>query len=892
MPHWLRVLLLALYARSLRHQYADDLTAALDDAWRREGRTHRWIGALLVVVQVIGDAARVRLGSHAESRWLRQHRVREPRRTGLQNWISDVRYAIRTFRTAPAFFASLVLTLALGIGANTAVFSLVKAVVLQPLPYERPGELVMLWRPSLSATQLQRSQATPRFVVGWRDRAADIVTVAAVNANLEGHMDFQAADRIERLTGGFATSNFFEVIGARPLLGRVFTAADEAAGATDVVVLSHDVWAQTFGSDPAILGRTITLTAGRGKQRVPRALTVIGVLPPGFHFKYPEHVKIWAVRPWTQIATEPLDAISYLVVGRLQPGVSFQAASERLAALHEVIRPRPAFVPLADRQTTKLERVDDWVLGDSKRTMALLAGVAGLLLLIACATVANALLIRVTERRRELALRTAMGATRVRLLRQLLVEGAVLAAVGTVAGTALALVLMPILRALVPATVPRGDEIGIDPIVFWFAAAVVALVTLLAALAPAWRGSSVASAAELRRTSASVTIDRSTALWRRSLVALQAGVSSTLVISSTLLVVSFWRLSTVPLGFDAPGALTVELRLMGSAYSNPDVVRVLQRNLIDRVSAIPGVRAVAMTSAVPFRGTDWRRGYKMGAESEFVAYTRHVDPAYFAIMRIPLRAGRLLTAEDRAGSPDVAVVSESFVQTVFGGAEAIGRVITTAARNLTVVGVVGDVRYASLAREPAPAVYVSATQQPGELICLLVETSGTDAAIGAAIREAVRAVDPTLPALHLATLGEILDGTLADRRFYTVATTTFAGLALVLTIVGLVTIVMRSVVERRKELAIRSALGASAVRLRGLVIWQAVLPVAGGVLAGVSASFVSAPALASFLFAVSPRETGVYLAASIILILSAVLAAWLAARQSSAIATAAVLRAD
>ena len=345
------------------------------------------------------------------------------------------------FVRSPGFFAGVLLTLALGIGANTAVFSLVKAVVLQPLPYERPGELVMLWRSSLAATQLQRSQATPRFVVGWRDRAADVMTIAAVNANLEGHMDFQTADGAERLPGGVATPNFFEVLGARPLLGRLFTTEDEAAGATDLVVLSHDVWQQTFHSDPAIVGRSITLTSGRSTQAAApvhrdwRADAWLPLQVSGAR----EDLGDAAMEPRSPARRSMSSVISSLAGCGLP--CQLPRPSQRLAALHDEIRPSPAFVPPGDRQTTRLERMDDWVLGDSRRTMALLASVAATLLVIACVTVANALVIRIGERRHELALRTAIGATRARLLRQLLVEGAVLAAAGTAAGVVLAVTL-------------------------------------------------------------------------------------------------------------------------------------------------------------------------------------------------------------------------------------------------------------------------------------------------------------------------------------------------------------------------------------------------------------------------------------------------------------------
>jgi predicted permease len=489
-----------------------------------------------------------------------------------------------------------------------------------------------------------------------------------------------------------------------------------------------------------------------------------------------------------------------------------------------------------------------------------------------------------------------MGASRARLLRQLVVEGAALAALGTAGGVMLAVVMLPALRSLVPAAVPRGDEVGLDASILWFAAGAAAVVTILAGLAPAWCGSRFDVAGGLKRDAASISADRSTTLWRRGLVALQAGLASALLVAAALLLVSFWRLVHVPLGFDAENVLTVEMRVLDRLrFRSNDQLRQLQREIVARVAAVPGVRAVAATTAVPFRGVDWtiNAGILEDGDRSVSANLRQVDPEYFSIMQIPVRRGRLLNAGDAAGGPSVVVVSESFARAAFGDANPIGRELDVIEPYRTrIVGVVGEVRYASLARDPRPAVYVSRAQHPSDLMCLLVQTAGGGGEIGPAIRRAIRDVDPTLPAMHPATLGAITRDSLADRRFYTVATAIFAGLALVLTVVGLIVIVARTIVERRKELAIRTALGASAIRLQAGVVWQGVLPVAAGLVAGLAAAFAGATTLRAFLFDTPPHSAGVYAIVGGGLLLSAGAAGWLVARTTTTASPATVLRSD
>jgi predicted permease len=896
MPPTLRALLIALYPPALRGDYRAELARSLDQGWARECEARPVAGPALAVVRALTDVVRARWGSRAETRWLSASGRHEPRPWHLLRGAPrDVRDACRAIGHARGFFSGVLLTLALGIGANAAVFSLVKAVVLQPLPYAHEDELVMVWREFVQPGAPSRGATTPRFLLGWRDRAAVVLDVAGVmnHRSLSAQMDLDIDTGAERLRGAFATSNFFQILGARARLGRTVTADDEAAGALQTVVLSDALWRRAFGADPTIVGRSVTLVTGRGARRLPRHFVVIGVLEPAFRFSYPEDVEVWAPTSWSAVAAEPPDSILYHVVGRLRPGVTLAAAASRLAALHQTISPTPD-VPESRRQTTRIEPIHDSVAADATPAMALVSGVALLLLVIACATTANALFVRVSERRRELALRTALGATGGRLLRQLLTEGLVLATIGTTLGLALAALLMPLLRQLVPASMPRGDEIALDPSVLAFAAAAITLVTLLAALVPAWRGSRLGTADALKRSAASVSSDRSTSRWRRGLVGLQAALASALLVAATLLLISFWRLTTVPLGFETGGMLTVEMREIGAASRDVDRLRAKQEDIAARVAAIPGVRAVARTSAVPFRGVDWRRNYDITTGQSVSANERQVDPQFFALMRIPLRRGRLLTSADRPGTPNVAVVSEAFARAAFGEGDPIGRTIGIgdAAANPAIVGVVGDVRYASYHSEPQPAVYLAAAQQPSELVCLLIDASPGTQGLERAVRQAIRDVDPMLPAMKFAALDEVLDQSLADRRFYTATTGVFGGLALVLTLAGLVVIVMRTIVERRKELAIRTALGASGPGLRAQVVWQGLQPVLWGVALGLTGAFGAAAALAPFVFGVSPREPAIYPAIGALLAGAAAMAGWLAAHRATRLAPAWVLRAD
>ena len=731
----------------------------------------------------------------------------------------DLCYAGRVFRRSPWFFAGAAFALALGIGANCAIFNLVYSVLLRPLPYERPERVVIIPDASTSGR-----------VKLWRDRAAGMFSDMAVMkmwiGNLDARFDLVLPDRAERLRAGLVTPNFFRVLGARAALGRVFSPEDGAAGRDDLIVLSHGLWQRAFGGDPHVIGRPVTFVSGRGKQRGPRVYTVIGVLPPDFRFTYPLETEIWAVNPWRKVETDnPYEIQFNGAVARLAPGVSVQAVNARMADRRG-----------KESGFTKVQPVTEWVAGETRPSILLVAAVALLLLIIACATVADASFVRLAERQRELAVRASLGAGRVRLMRQLLTEGLALSLAGSVGGALLAAGLLPMFRSLVPLAVPRADEMMLEPRLLLFPAAVATLVTLLALVAPAIHGSRLDIAQAMKNSFGSVSAAR----WRFAFVALQTTVATALLVGAVLLLISFWRLHHVDLGFDGKQVLTAEMRLLDPSYLDNGKTAWFQQQVVERVRALPGVLEAGITSAVPFRGVDWMvRIGRAGDDKDYAANSREVDPGYFAVMRIALLRGRLLMDRDTASSEPVVVISESLARRLFPAEEPIGKRLGVREPR-TVVGIVKDVRYRGLDQAPHPAVYVPRTQRPSELVCLVLRTAAKNLVTSAMLRRVVHDIDPTVPVMDITTIDRIISDSVAGRRFYTTTVAAFAALALLLTATGLIVVISRSVAERRRELAIRSALGAQKGELMSMVMRQGLMPVVLGTVLGLAAAWLGA----------------------------------------------------
>jgi putative ABC transport system permease protein len=837
----------------------------------------------------------------------------ESRAVWLRPWIEglvqDATYARRALRRDPKFSAGVILTLALGIGATGAVFSILRAVLLQPLPYRNPSELVIVGLGSSGPGP--KNAGLPRFrslsaslVIAWRqDATNEIGEIAGFlpQSTYDGPLDISLGDRAERLNAAAVTPNFFELLGARAAQGRVFNTADEASG-EPLILLSNALALRLFGRNRAIAGQSITLTGGSGgTARTERTFTIAGVLPRGFHYNYPDEIEAWVLMRWSDVERfNPAGGpsvprlLGFFGVARLRPGISLALAQQRAADVtDEGGRLEQRLVGYRGSRF-ELQPIHDWVVGETRPSLQLLGGVAALLLLITCVTVANGLLARFSERQQELAVRTALGAGRARLVRQLLTEGAVLSVAGAIVGTVVVIALMPALRALLPASVPRVGELTANGYVLAFGAVIAALTTTLAAVAPAYGGTRLDAGAILTRAMSAASAGRQTVRWRQALLGTQAAIGTALLISAALLLTSFWQLRRVPLGYDGDQAMTVELRLLDARYVMRWSIRRFQDELIARVRTIPGVEA-AMASAVPFAGSfDPPVDLKIpGFEKPALVRYRRVDPDYFRLLRVPAVRGRLLTDADRDGTTPVAVISESLARQAFGTENPIGRTIGSSPV-LQVVGVVADLYYANLERDPGPSFYIPRAQDPTPIFSLIVRVNATTSttSVVSAIRREIREMDPALPIPNFATIGQLVDTSVANRRFYTVATVAFASLALLLTIAGLIVVVGRVVSERRTELAIRSALGASSTNLVHVATRSALLAASIGVAVGIGAAYAASGVLGRFLFQVAPRSPGTYSAVAVTVLTVATLAALVPVRRFNRAPLAALLKAE
>lgn len=832
-----------------------------------------------------------------------------------QRWVDslrqDSRICLRLMRRSPIFFGAAILTLALGIGANGAVFSILQSVLLQPLPYEDESQLVMLWhadRRELANTPADRWHDRMAFsgpmVLSVRDAAARHLgevaagilmrsggQLGAVQGDaLESALDLSIGDRTIRLSGASVTPNFFRVLGVHAAMGRVFSDRDDGMSESPII-LSDATWRRDFGADPHIVGRSITVAFGVPRES--RIFTVVGVLPRGVHFTYPDEVEAWLVMPWTAIEQSNPYRSRFTVIARLRSGLSTDQGQRLIASMPLSPGSVPTDVPGAyDR--IGLTSMRDWIVGNTRPTFYLLGGVATLLLLVTCVTVASGLLARISERHQELAVRAALGATRSRVMQQLLVEGTFLALGGAVAGTLLAILTQPVLRTLLPSSLPQVGELSVNASIIAFAAVMAALTTVLAAVAPAWGGTRQDAAASLMRGASGATASRAAVRWRHALVSALASLTTVLLIFSSLLLMSLWRLGRVPLGFDPHGVLAIDLQLLDMKYVAPGAMAAFQEELLRGVRGIPGIEAAGLTSAVPFRGFDSPAQIRIpDSDRREMVRVRYVDSAYFAALRVPLLSGRLLSIDDRTGSAAVAVISESFARSAFGTASPVGEMIRLD-RPTQIIGVVGDLRYDGLHQEPSSAVYVPRLQHPRPLFTLVVRLGPSMAREEAInrIRSVLHDLDPRLPALNIATMDQVVDATMAGRRFYSIAAGTFAVVALTLTCIGLTLVVARAVAERRRELAVRSALGASLTQLARVAVGEAVMAITLGVVAGLFVAGVGSVLITQFLFNVATRSPAAYGGAALMVLSIAGGAAWLPMRRFADVPLAQMLRQD
>jgi putative ABC transport system permease protein len=772
----------------------------------------------------------------------------------LDSFVFDLRFAGRMLRKNPGFSTIAIATLALGIGANTAIFSLVDGVILRPLAYLDAERLVAVHEivPKFSGLAPLIPVNGMHFLE-WRKSVHSFEQMALV-----GGMTFNltGAGEPERLAAARVSPSLFPMLGVQAQLGRTFLDEEDRPGRDQVVILNHELWKRRFAGDPHVIGRKITLDG--------HPYEIVGVLPRGFHFPKlnqlyamtiaEERPEIWKPFALRDDELEALGDFNYACIGRLRRGVQpAQALSElNVVQSHiasqsgEKIELRAALVPLQDQIT-----------GRSRTGLQLLLAAVSAVLLIGCVNIANLLLARGTARRREIAIRTALGAGRGRLVGQMLVESLVLAGMGGAAGVALAFEAIRAIVAYAPVDLPRTDEVHLDARVLLFTMILSIFTGVLFGLFPAWRATRGDPQEAMKSGSRSATAGRGSGRLRSLLVALEVGLSVMCLIAGGLLLHSFVNLLHVDRGFDAERIVTVELNLPKSHYADLPESASFLRALLEQVESLPGVTSAGVSNKLPLRGEGGNNllgteGANVPLMERPLADIRQVNPGFFRTMGIPLRAGRIFEEADR--SRKVGLLSTVTAARLWPGENPIGKRFRMGGDDsslIEVAGVVGDVRAVSLNKTPSLTVYVPYWQRFQNQASLAVRTSIDPLAASSAIRAAIRQVDRELPVPAFRTMEDIVAESVAQRRFQMSLVLLFAGAALLLASLGIYGVVSYSVAQRTNEMGIRMALGAQPGNIRRMVLGQSLLPVCAGLLAGVMASVALGRVLGSLLFGVS-----------------------------------------
>jgi putative ABC transport system permease protein len=810
-------------------------------------------------------------GSIAPALAMRRRRLLRDAAMNPGRWLSeaaqDGRFGARLLARQKGFTAAAVSTLALGIGATTAVFSLVDGVLLRPLPYGDPEQLVRIW--SANPRGIARNGIAPPDYFDWRDRSRGFSALAAfasAEATLTG-----AGDPVQ-LAGATATANLAPLLGVRPLVGRWFTADETAATPDGVVVIGESLWRERFGGSARIIGAAVHLDG--------RVRTVVGVMPRTFQFPSAD-ARIWLPLPDAWRA-QPRNAHFLGAVGRLEPGVTLEAGRD---SLRTVARALEQAYPDSNRGWgITVVSLKDSLVGDVRRPLVVLLAAVAAVLLIACANVAGLMLARGVARSRELAVRAAVGAGAGRLLRQQLVEALLLSALGGAAGLALASWAVAAVGAARGLDVPLLDRVALDGRAVLVTVGVSLLSAAITGLLPAWRASRQDSSAALgggtRTTGDHVRV-------RQAIVFAQIAVATALVAAGALLLKSFDRLTAVPSGFNAERTMLADVSLPSARYTRDARAPFFDRAL-ERLRALPGVEAAGAGGPLPLSGQDGLlrfgiviQGRPSAPDRPDRSYLRWATPGYFSAMGIQQRAGRAFNEADHAGSAPVAVIDEELARTFFAGEDPLGRRIRLSNERTTwreIVGIVGAVRQTSLDRSADPHVYVPQAQLPSFSLTLVVRGAGDAATTASGVRDVVRSLDSDLPLSNVRSLDDLVAGSTASRRMSTLLLVLFAAAALALTLVGVYGVASQAVAQSTREIGVRIALGASGSNVVSLVVGRACKISGAGVAAGSVAAWMAAPALGGMVYGVAPRDPATLIVAASVLIATSALGAYLPAR--------------
>jgi putative ABC transport system permease protein len=881
--HRLVRLALLAFPRHFRDRYGremlDAYAARHHEIARMRGRAAATLFALVAGRELLVSGLRERFAP-------RPHIVPPDRQevTGMHAVLTDCRYALRVLRRRPAFSLVAIVTLGIGIGASTAMFSLANGVVLQPLPYPRSGELVRVYD-TFAERGGMSNPSSPANFADWRGNVRSFSSMAAYTT---GTLTYTGAEIALPLAATNVSFEWTDVLRTPPALGRGFTKDEQTFGNHRVVILSHGLWERLFSGDSGIIGRRVSMEG--------EPYTVVGVMPAGFAFPTPQ------TELWTPLAfnfdVAGSRGVHYLtVIARLAAGASIDAAGRELSLVMD--RLRRAYPEPLRGWGTRVVSLHESVVGDVRQRVMIFLGTVGLLLLVACANVANLSLAHAVARFRELALRAAMGAGRWRLTRQMAIEGIILALLAGVLGTAIAVFAVRTVVTLAPDSIPRLYDVAIDRRVVAFTTGLSLVIGVLIGAIPALRAGR-RDLADTLREGTRAEASRAGHLVRSGFVVAQVALAVVIAVGSLLLVKSFGRLSTVDAGVRTDGVLVATVSVPSSRYPEDAARGRFLLDYVERLRQTPGVTAAAAASQLPLEGFGisfayWVTGREVPPSERPSGDFRVVSPGYFETMGMRLLSGRTFDARDRRDAAPVVVIDQALARATFGADDPVGRSITIAYGEQVprrVVGVVSDVRQRSLDVPVQPGYYLPLTQVSWSTLRIVVRTELPPMSLADALRRELAAMDALIPVRNVATLDDLAARSVTAPRFNTLLLGVFAAIALLLAASGIYSVMSYAVTQRTREIGVRMALGARAEQVRG-TIWRRglLLGLAGGTI-GVSLAFVIAPQVTTLLYDVDIHDLQSFVAPPLLFLVVAWAGSYLPARRASRVEPVEALRAD